>query len=1141
MKEKIIAALIAAMGTAVHAAPTGGSFAVGSGTIGVAGSTTTVTAAPGNANSLINWSSFGVANGETVTFTHGGANHRFVSVDTSGSASQINGLVQATGADTSLYLVNPNGINVGAGGQVVASGALGLIAGNVSSMPAATDEAGSISFALNASPVTVQGGALVSAGGMVDLRGGRDISVTGAGSRVEGGEIRANAGRNLTLGTGAVVHGVGGVELTAAQQIAINSATVESFEQIDVSAGTMLAVSGISRIESLSFGDVNLRSNGFASLATGLARTNDGNVIIFGKDGAHFLFGFRAIARGVGDGEANTGRVQIDAWNGDVRIVQGSVLDGQKGVAVYSERGLFAQEGAQILSVAGNLDLYGRNRAYAHNAVMRADTGSIMMNADGWGGVPGDVRVEGGTTMDAPNGDISLGGGAILIGNSRLSAGRDVSGVAQRSFGGGEVNFIESPIVNAGRDMYFEAAGGQLNSLGGTIANPTGVTQLRITAGRNAELHGDSIALGRSIVIADGQVFVFGSSTVKIDDNSRIESFRPDQTVAVSAPSITYDNDAGQVQQLAGTANYINGSATGSEGTDIRIAAQTGNPGDASVMILSSGSITLRAGSILRAGEGQAGPVTINYTIQVNNGSSTYGDTPVVTYSFVDDNGNTYSAGEFVALTGVSLAELVLAGVPTSSSSVGSYAVNLGSLAADGYSFLSGSDALWNVLPRELTVSASSAGKIYGQVDPVLGFALTGGSFVNGDALSGSLTRAAGENVGTYQIGQGALTAGSNYNITFVPGVLTIDPAVLSIASGSMTAAGKVYDGTTAATVTGAILEGVVGGDSVTVDLAGAFADKNIGIDKTVTVTGTLSGAEASNYVLAQTEALSADISPATISIAGLTAQDKTYDGTTAATTSGAATLTGAITGDDLTVIGGTTGTFADKNAGMNKPVTTDLTLSGADASNYRLELPELTANIERAVLTVTANGDAKVADGVPYAGGNGIEYSGFVAGEGVEELSGSLSYSGSSQGATEAGVYSIVPTGLDAANYELTPVAGELTITAAPIAEPPVVPEPPVEPEVPIEPALPPIEPEPVITPAPTPVPALPAQAATPVLTSMVVKQAEVEVPTIRGNEILVPAQTSGRIEVRLNAVPVIETTIAEPSAVDLSVPAEG
>jgi hypothetical protein len=56
-----------------------------------------------------------------------------------------------------------------------------------------------------------------------------------------------------------------------------------------------------------------------------------------------------------------------------------------------------------------------------------------------------------------------------------------------------------------------------------------------------------------------------------------------------------------------------------------------------------------------------------------------------------------------------------------------------------------------------------------------LTYAITGGSLVFGDTLSGLLVRTPGEDVGDYSITQGTL-ANSNYAITFVGGEFHIEP-----------------------------------------------------------------------------------------------------------------------------------------------------------------------------------------------------------------------------------------------------------------------------------------------------------------------------------------------------------------------------
>ena len=111
---------------------------------------------------------------------------------------------------------------------------------------------------------------------------------------------------------------------------------------------------------------------------------------------------------------------------------------------------------------------------------------------------------------------------------------------------------------------------------------------------------------------------------------------------------------------------------------------------------------------------------------------------------------------------------------------------------------------------------------------------------------------------------------------------------------------------------------------------SGAFADKNAGTGKTVNVSGALSGTDAGNYTLASNATTTADIAAKAIT-GSITATGKTYDGTTAAATNG--TLSGVVTGDVVSL--GTSGAFADKNAGTGKLVNVSGSLSGVDAGNY--------------------------------------------------------------------------------------------------------------------------------------------------------------------------------------------------------------
>ena len=92
---------------------------------------------------------------------------------------------------------------------------------------------------------------------------------------------------------------------------------------------------------------------------------------------------------------------------------------------------------------------------------------------------------------------------------------------------------------------------------------------------------------------------------------------------------------------------------------------------------------------------------------------------------------------------------------------------------------------------------------------------------------------------------------------------------------------------------------------------------------------------------------------------------------------------------------------------------------------------------IDKAALTVTANDASKTYDGMAFTGGNGVSYSGFVNGEDVGVLGGTLVYGGSAQGAVNTGSYAISSHGLTSGNYAITFVDGTLTISGQPQAQP--------------------------------------------------------------------------------------------------------
>ena len=165
-------------------------------------------------------------------------------------------------------------------------------------------------------------------------------------------------------------------------------------------------------------------------------------------------------------------------------------------------------------------------------------------------------------------------------------------------------------------------------------------------------------------------------------------------------------------------------------------------------------------------------------------------------------------------------------------------------------------------------------------------------------------------------------------------------------------------------------------------------------------------------------------VTPATVTVSGFTASNKTYDGTTTATLSGG-TVTGLVGNDVVTATA--TGTFDDANVGTGKTVTiSDITLAGA-AGNYIIETSKsqtsTTADITAKALTVAAENKSKTYGDADPA----LTYTttGLV---GSDALAGALTRTAGD----DVGSYNIAQGTLAAsANYTLTFTGASLTISA--------------------------------------------------------------------------------------------------------------
>jgi filamentous hemagglutinin family protein len=344
----------------------------------------------------------------------------------------------------------------------------------------------------------------------------------------------------------------------------------------------------------------------------------------------------------------------------------------------------------------------------------------------------------------------------------------------------------------------------------------------------------------------------------------------------------------------------------------------------------------------------------------------------------------------------------------------GDYAILPGTLASTGNYVLSFDPAIFSVTQLALTVIALDQRRLYGAADPLFTFTVTG--FRPGDdesLLTGSLTRAAGETVGTYSITQGTLAA-TGYTIAFTPGTLTIDPAPLRVTALDFTREYGLSDPLPWAFTA----SGFVRGEDASV-LAGALdrvAGTNVG--SYAITQGSLS---AANYAIDFTPG-TLQITPAPLTVIADNAGRVYGELDPAVFAFGA---TGFRLGDGPSILSGGLVRDAGDDAGLYAIRQGTLSAGG----NYAISFTNGTFEITRAGLQVTADLLRRIyGDPDPVLG---FSTSRLVAGDTpASALTGALERAPGEN----VGVYAITQGTLAARNYTISFVGSALTIDPAPL-----------------------------------------------------------------------------------------------------------
>ncbi len=276
---------------------------------------------------------------------------------------------------------------------------------------------------------------------------------------------------------------------------------------------------------------------------------------------------------------------------------------------------------------------------------------------------------------------------------------------------------------------------------------------------------------------------------------------------------------------------------------------------------------------------------------------------------------------------------------------------------------------------------------------------------------------------GTYTGGTIAIASSAATTQNILIPASTVNTKALTISG--VTTSDRVYNASAVATLTTGTLVGVVSGDEANVTLtqgSGAFANANIGTNKSVTISGfSISGTKAANYSLTQPSSLTASITAKNLTITGASATNRTFaSGNTTVTVGGS--LVG-IEGSDIITL---TGSVATDAIGAGKAVT--FALAGTNAGNYTLTQPspQVTVNITAAPVVLYGDPITGTSPGQTqnFVSSTGTTVATNITGAGIRRGSGVTGNAGNDR----YNLTSFNTSSIDTADYfefRITPASG--------------------------------------------------------------------------------------------------------------------
>jgi filamentous hemagglutinin family protein len=926
---------------------------------------------------------------------------------------------------TGSWLIDPNDFIIAATG------------GNMTGADLAT--------ALNSSSVTIQTATQGTSGGNGDIFVNDAVAKTGAVDTTltllaerdinVNRTISSNNGKlNVVLTADADHDGAGNYNFAGAGQISTNggnfaagsvsgnnilsssgnSFTMNTGSFVDAGAGTVgISVSGNLALTNVASGGSQTYSGG-STTVNGSLTTNGGTIDLSGVSGIT-LGGATTIKTDLAGGSTSAGILKLGAAkiNGAQALTIDTTADGGGAAADLTLNAIGDSTQLSSLNVkSGSLTLNGAVKA----------TRDITLQASGAGA---DINLNAPVTSSSGNIVLAAGrnffnnAGASALNASRFHFWQVWSSDPANDRRGDLAYTFKQYNATYGIDQAAETGNGFLYTLAPIITPGLGPVSKTYDGQTTATLDSSNFTATGAV---DGDTVTFSAAAASYDDKNAgtgktvnasgitlvsatngqatVHGYQLAKTTASGAVGIIIPKNINLTDATAANKVYDGGTAA-----QLNFSAEDG--------VIAGDNVTLGASfDDKNVGAGKpvsvvlSGPDARNYK-PVPDHPLAADVTPAPLTITAQTNSKTYdgtvSAAAVPIVTGlapgdsvVDLSEVYADRNAGTGKTLTVVAGNLAEKIKDGNSgnnytvTIADPDTTGVILKAPLTITAQTNTKVYdGTVSALSAPLYDIAALKTGDAVTDLLAAYTDKNAGsgktitvtTYTVNDG--NSGNNYDVTIkdATGVITKAPVILTGA----TADNKVYDGGTSAVVNNATLTNVIEGDNVTLG-ATNFGDKNVGTQKNISVT--LAGTDAGNYQLTPGSALTADITPAPLTITAQT-NSKFFDGSVHA--AAVPTVSGLLAGDSVTNL---SEKYANPTPGAGKTLNVaGYTINdGNGGQNYAVTAVSDTSGLIRQVpdagtlSVITKSTTTGVVDTAPI-----IANAGNVAQENLRSLSGGM------------------------------------------------------------------------------------------------------------------------------------------------------